>query len=489
MPHPHNGRGNIYRDKGDLDRALAEYSEAIRLDPKMAIAYNGRGNTHRDKGEADKALADYSDAIRLDPKMAHAYNGRGNVYSDRGERDRALAEYNEAIQLNPKFSYALRNRGDVYREKGDNVRALADYSEAIRLDPKYPDAYNGRGIVYYNKGDNDAAIADYSEAIRLSPKFAMAWRNRGLAYEKKSDLPHARENFATALSIKPDYTNAKNDLARVGGRLEDAQHTPAVVAEKPSLSIPIDVAPSGHVLCNNQRRVALVVGNSDYPAPGQLANPVHDAEDVKRLLEEKLCFKVVFARDANFDVFTTKISEFADAAQGADVALFYYAGHGMQLNGVNLLLPVDAKLLNEYEAMRRNVSAQDVVALIEARARTTLVFLDACRTNPLENEFRQRLSLSGRGVTPMRGLAPMTVSNETLVVYATKPNTPAADSDAGQRNSPFTSAFLKYIATPDMDIELVMREVANSVRMATNGKQAPQRLTELNHSLILAPTH
>ena len=236
-----------------------------------------------------------------------------------------------------------------------------------------------------------------------------------------------------------------------------------------------------------QKRVALVVGNSAYPGAARLANPGNDAEDVAALLQDRLCFKVIFARDANYQIFSKKIGEFAEIANGADVALFYYAGHGMQLGGTNLLIPVDATLQNEYDALHGNVSAQDLVALLEARAKVTLVFLDACRNNPMENEFRGRLTASaGRGFGDARGLAPMTKqSGETLVVYATRPNDQASDGTG--RNSPFTEAFLKLMITPDKDIELVLRDVSASVRASTNGKQVPQRLTQLEHGLVLLP--
>ncbi len=291
----------------------------------------------------------------------------------------------------------------------------------------------------------------------------------------------ALADFRHALALDPSYASTAGDVERVAK---------LAAGRRPQQGYPLPKADENAVraACAHQKRIALVIGNANYPPPSRLDNPGHDADDVKTLLEEKLCFKVIFAHDANFDQFTRKISEFADAAQGADVALFYFAGHGMQLNGVNLLLPIDSQLQNEFEAMRRNVSAQDVVSLIEARARTTLVFLDACRTNPLENDFRQRMTQAGRAMGETRGLAPMTASSETLVVFATRPNAPAADGKA-QHNSPFASAFLQYIAEPDKDIELVMRDVSNAVRSATDGKQTPQRLTELNRGLVLAPSH
>jgi Caspase domain len=163
-------------------------------------------------------------------------------------------------------------------------------------------------------------------------------------------------------------------------------------------------------------------------------------------------------------------------------------GHGMQFEQTNYLLPVDSKMANEYDAIHGNISAQEVIAILEARAKVVLVFLDACRNNPIEEDFKRRLASSlGRGFGETRGLAPMTSgSSETLVVFATRPNE-RADDGAG-RHSPFTQAFLEHIATPGEDIELVMRDVTASVRAKTNGHQTPQRLTELEHGVTLVPS-
>ncbi len=95
-------RGLAYQRKDDLDRAIADYSEAIRLDPKYAEAYYGRGLTYRNKGDVERAIADYNEAIRLDPKLAAAYNNRGNAYRDKDDPDRAIADFNEAIRLAPQ---------------------------------------------------------------------------------------------------------------------------------------------------------------------------------------------------------------------------------------------------------------------------------------------------------------------------------------------------------------------------------------------------
>ncbi len=166
-----NNRGLAFRAKGEVARALADYDEAVRLDPGYAGVFNNRGVTLHDRGDLDRAFADYDEAIRLDPKNATAFTNRGIAYRDKGDLDRAIADYNEAIRLDPRHATAFTNRGNAYREMGDLDRAAADYSEAIVLDPMNAVAFNNRGAAYLIKGDLDHALVYYSEAIRLDPRY------------------------------------------------------------------------------------------------------------------------------------------------------------------------------------------------------------------------------------------------------------------------------------------------------------------------------
>src|SRR5262249_17774313 len=139
-----------------------------------------QGNTSVNNRDYDRAIADYSEAIRLVPTNAPAFFGRGSAYVNKGDNDRAIADYNEAIRLDPKFAFAFNNRGFAYFRKGDPDRAIADFSEAIRLDPKYALAFNNRGNAYLRKRDYDRPIADTSEPIRLDPNLAPPLSNPDL---------------------------------------------------------------------------------------------------------------------------------------------------------------------------------------------------------------------------------------------------------------------------------------------------------------------
>jgi lipoprotein NlpI len=204
------GWGCDAKDRGTPDARIRDCTVLIdsrRGSPtKRAVAYSNRGRAYDAKGDGDRALADYNEAIRLDPKYARAYNDRGVSYNVKRDYDRAIADFNAAIRLDPKYAAAYSNRGNAYDGKNDDDRAIADYSEAVRLDPKVWFAYNNRGNAYTKKGDHDRAIADYNEAVRLDPKYALAYINRGRATFHSGALPKALADFQRASEL--DRTDA-----------------------------------------------------------------------------------------------------------------------------------------------------------------------------------------------------------------------------------------------------------------------------------------
>ena len=198
-------RGDAHLGKGDYNSAIADYTQAIQLEPNQARAYFGRGEAYLSKRDYDSAIADYTEAIRLDPKNAAAYSRRGDAYGCKGDYDSAIADYTQAIRLDPEYAWAYSRRGDAYRGKGDYDSAIADYTQAIRLDPKNAWAYTGRGEAYRGKRDFNSAIADYTQAIRLDPKCASAYAGRGYAYLGKGDYDSAIADCTEAIRLEPNY--------------------------------------------------------------------------------------------------------------------------------------------------------------------------------------------------------------------------------------------------------------------------------------------
>ena len=212
-------RGNTAYNLKHLEQALADYTQAIALDPKYALAYNNRGLTHRVLKHLEQALADYTQAILLDPKFANAYNNRGNTYRDLKHLEEALADYTQAIVLDPKFAIAYNNRGSTYYDLKHLEQALADYTQAITLDPKFALAYNGRGNTYRALKHLEQALADYTQAITLDPKDANAYNNRGLLHQERNERDAAIADFRRAYELytnPTDQQKAINQLKALG---------------------------------------------------------------------------------------------------------------------------------------------------------------------------------------------------------------------------------------------------------------------------------
>jgi lipoprotein NlpI len=416
-------------------------------------------------------------AIAAQTFCTSAYNHRGVALARKGDYDRALVEYNAALRLNPNDADVYNNRGVSFEEKGDLDRAIADYSEALRLNSKYAFAYNNRGVAWKNKGEYDLAIADYSEAIRLNPKYVNPLANRAFAYEKKGKLYEALADFRSALDIDSSRRELNQDVRRLEQSLLRPAATEAAIGPEPagSKSAKTSWAAQG------ERRVALVIGNGTYKNAPLLPNPRNDAVDMAAILR-KLGFDVIDGHDLDRRDMENKIREFSRKIENADLALFYYAGHGLQVTGKNYLVPIDAKLEREGDLSFEAIDVDVVLQPLENGPRANLVFLDACRNNPLARNFARSLGIRSAAVG--MGLASIQGGIGTMILYATQPNNVALDGDG--RNSPFTGALLAHLPNPGVDISIVLRRVRADVIRATNQKQVPWDHSSLVGELVLA---
>ena len=229
-------------------------------------------------------------------------------------------------------------------------------------------------------------------------------------------------------------------------------------------------------------RVALVIGNSAYEHTTPLRNPSNDANDMARALAD-LGFEVIEGLDLDKSGFAEKLREFARAARRADVSLFFYAGHGLQVDGDNYLVPIDARLKEEVDL---RLEAFELAAFMgQMRSRTNLVFLDACRDNPLADGLKRSMGVS-RSAAIQRGLGRVTDTSGTLIAYATQPGNVADDGDG--RNSPFTGALLAHIATPGLSVNDLLATVTDTVMTVTHDEQQPWTHSSLRKPFYFIPS-
>src|SRR5262249_11727623 len=440
--------GYVLKDMHQYDRALAAFDTALKHDPNSANALIGRGNTYIDKKNYSQAVAEFNAALKIEPSSARAFADRARAYNANGDLDQALEDITQSLKLEPRSAPALNTRALVLQAKREYDSALADFTEAIRIDPAYAPALTNRGRTYNAKKEYDRALKDLNDSIRLNPDSPFGYWNRAISYENKRELDRALADWRTTARIEPTNQNAVKAIRRLEQEL----------------------ASTG----GPKIRVALVIGNSDYQFSGRLANPVNDAADIANVLR-KLGFDVIEGRNLDKRGMEQKIQEFGVKLASANVALFFYAGHGMQVGGDNKLVPVDAKLTSPGDLKRATIDMALVISKMGAAQRVTIIFLDACRDNPLGRTA---------GLETPQGLAPIQNSVGTLTAFATKPHHVAFDGTG--RNSPFTTALLRNLPTPGVEIGAVMKKVRSEVIQATGGRQVPFDESSLITDVVLA---
>jgi uncharacterized caspase-like protein len=217
-----------------------------------------------------------------------------------------------------------------------------------------------------------------------------------------------------------------------------------------------------------QKRVALVIGNGAYLEVGRLENPRRDAAAVEALLRAPKFDTVVVRRDLGRDAMRRAVRDFSDEVRGADIAVVFYAGHGIEVNGANYLIPVDASLERDIDVEDETVPLERVSQVLAQARRLQLVILDACRDNPFLRSMRRTVQARSIGRGPARVEV---LTSDTVIAFAAKAGATAADGTGG--NSPYTSALVEHLATPGLDVRLALGRVRDQVLKSTGNRQEP----------------
>jgi tetratricopeptide (TPR) repeat protein len=442
-------RGDSLMKKRDYDGAIAAFSAALDVDPDNAFYLNARGLAYGDKGDDEPALADYELCLKVRPNYASAYNNRGLIFMRKGDLDRAFDEFNSANKFpasNTSRYIHLFNRARVQTYRKQYDAALADFAEAQKLNPEGPQVANyrcityneigkfddaladcnatlaktptsiyalaNRGNVYLAKGDLDAALKDYNEALKINPNYIRAHAYRGQLFEKRRDAAAARADYRSASAALTKFDEIDTAVARRIAKDRLAVLTAAAppAAGKPALGKTAAPVPSG------PRKVALIVGNGAYKNVLPLANPPRDAKLIASTLRDLGFATVTLAPDLTRDKFFAALHEFGTEAEKADWAVVYYAGHGMEIGGVNYLIPTDAKLAADRDAETQAVALEQLIAAVSGARKLRLVILDACRDNPFQKTMQRTIAL--RLVS--KGFSNIEPEAGFMVVYAAK---------------------------------------------------------------------
>ena len=458
-----NARGIAYSNKGDDERALADYDLCLQLRPTYGSAYNNRGLIFMRRGELQRALDEFDLAVKHifndQSRYLHHYN-RGRLQGLMKRYDASLADFDEAQKVNPDGPQVPAYRCITYTGMGRFDDALVDCNAALAKSPNNVYALTSRGNANLGKGNLDAALDDYDQALKINPNYVRAYVGRGQLFEKRRNVAAARADYrlaANAVAARREDIDTTLARAVAKERLEALLGT-AAPAGKASPSTPQPAGP---------RKVALIVGNGAYKNVAPLDNPPRDAKLIASTFRELGFATVTLAPDLTRDRFFAALHEFGVEAEKADWAVVYYAGHGMEIGGVNYLIPVDARLKADSDAETQAVALVQVIAAVAGARKLRLVMLDACRDNPFEKTMQRTIALK----LVNRGFSNIEPEAGFMVVYAAKHGETALDGDSV--NSPFATVLARVIKEPKIEVRKLFDIVRDDVWKATNRTQQP----------------
>jgi tetratricopeptide (TPR) repeat protein len=207
-------KGIIFRELKEYKSGVAALNQAIlgaeQEKQKDFLLYQVRGELFYSLKRHQEAIADYTQAITINPQSVYTHNNRGNAKSALGDKAGAIADYNQAITINPQYAKAYNNRGVTKADLGDKKGAIDDYTQAITINPQYAKAYNNRGVTKADLGDKKGAIDDYTQAITINPQYAQAYYNRGNAKSALGDKAGAIKDLETAKQLFQQQGNTQN---------------------------------------------------------------------------------------------------------------------------------------------------------------------------------------------------------------------------------------------------------------------------------------
>lgn len=204
----YGNRGEAYKDIGRYDKALEDFNNAIRVDPKYAEGYNSRGQLSAMRGNINEALKDFLKVIELNPRFDEAYNNIGIIYTMKKDNEKALVYFKKAIEIDPANVEAHYNLGDFYYGQGDFEQAFGHFQKVIALNPNSAIGYNKRGLIYGIRQQYDLALSDFNRSIAIEPNNFEVYVNRGIVFEQKKLPKQALTNYNKAIQLNPDSADA-----------------------------------------------------------------------------------------------------------------------------------------------------------------------------------------------------------------------------------------------------------------------------------------
>ncbi len=493
-PQPFSLRATIYTVLEQFDNALDDLARAIGADPKVSYHFAQRALIMERLDRFSEARGDLDKAVELDPGNQNAWLSRAKLWARYGDVERALADYDQAQAVGGAQTWdALSGRARLEVGLGDPSRAFADWTRAAELAtlPMLAAQFYVRAgnLARDYLKDGEKARKSYAQALAVAPGHADALIQRGIASERAARFDEASSDYRKAGDMTRgnplekstyDYSVFRLDVLRA--RMSRKAGDPPL---PPNVNVLSGSAPA--IGKNHGRRVALVLGNAAYEHVPALMNSDRDAESVGAALSEAGFARVTVATNLDRDQMAGVLQQFADEAAGADWAIVYYAGHGVEIDGVNFAIPIDASMETLREASSHAISIDQMISAVDRAKTLRLVVLDACRDDPFVQEAhraaaRKRMfdksadaaldPLIARRKEMGGGFTGLRIAQSNLVaLFSTQPGQITLDGD--ELNSPFTRAFVSNMATPNLELRPFFEQVGRDVAKGTQGRQRP----------------
>ncbi|GAB3639543.1 caspase family protein [Spirosoma arcticum] len=479
------------RADAEPDPARAEqfYTEALRLNPSADAVLLGRAIVRGRLGRYQEGISDASAAIALSDQQPLYYAQRAYLRLQLSEYDDAASDYQQALRFDPRDARYYSGLSNCRLKQNRLPEAFALAQKGIELTPDSPYPYRNRGRAQLYSGKTNEAIADFQRS--LDRRHAESYRvltDLGEAYERKREYTKSADYYKQALVLKPGYVDAE---VRLLGLTKNGwlKATTVVPGAQPTSSAAGSPTFAG-------KRVALVIGNSEYLTidPHLNGQPEQDAQAIDARLKE-LGFTSIISLNTDAKTLHDQLNAFYEVATGADLVFFYFAGHGLQYNGSNYLLPVDIELFPNDPASyagKLNRQALLITTVIErlqkCRPQFCVIVLDACREDPLRTSKTAPAGDAGAGshLTP-QPFVPIVVENfirNCCVAQATAAGSRAWNGPG--RNGCYTEALLRHLNRGN-SLGAALKRVRSDVLDASKKagtEQRPEFLDQTTDDLI-----
>ena len=498
MPQPFSLRATIYSALGQFDGALSDLAEAIRADPKVSTHHVQRALILERLNRFSEARTEFDAAVELDPGNQNAWIERAVLWARYGDFEQAFADYNRAEATGGAQTWrAFSGRARLAVVLGEPARGFADWTTAAEtsLLPMLAAQFHVRAgnLARDYLKDLDKAQQAYGRALAALPSYAEALVQRGLAFERANRFDEAINDYRKASEITRNnaFESVTHNYSLF--RLRVLQTRLSRKAGDPPLPPNVNVLTRSASIDKGQgRRVGLVIGNAVYAKVPSLMNSDRDAEGVGQALSEAGFSSVTVGTNLDRSRLEGVLQQFARDAAGADWAIIYYAGHGIEVDGVNYAIPVDADMEALKDMPSRAISIDQMIAAAAPAKGLRMIVLDACRDDPFVQEAHRgaasKRAASKRALDKSAnntldpliarrkeiggGLAGLqTTQSNTIALFSTQPGQVTLDGD--ELNSPFTRAFLKNLPSPKLDLRSFLDRVSEDVVNSTQGRQRP----------------